>query len=70
MTRTVYRSERVFHVNDPDSDCGGWFFEVRGSDPQGPFATRRLAEISLAEDLPQMPDTPRSQNSKETEGEG
>ena len=70
MDQSIFHVGRVFHVDAPSGDFGGWFFEVRGSDPQGPFATRRLAEISLAEDFPQMPDTPRSQNSKETEGEG
>lgn len=68
MNRTVYRSERVFHVDDPDGDCGGWFFEVRGTDPQGPFATRRLAEIALAECLPNLPDTMRIKDGEETDG--
>jgi hypothetical protein len=69
MNRSIYRGGRVFHVDDPRGDRGGWYFEVRDADPRGPFATRRLAEVALAESLSRMPDRPRSQDSKETEGD-
>jgi hypothetical protein len=70
MNRSIYRNERVFHVDDTHGDQGGWYFEVRGAEPRGPYTTRRLAETALAEYLHQMPDTPRSQDTNESEDEG
>lgn len=70
MNRSIYRDDRMFHVDASNGDHGGWYFEVRGADPRGPFTSRRFAELALAEYLSHIPDTPRSQDSKETEDEG
>ena len=70
MNQSIYHENCVFHVDDPHGDHGGWYFEVRGADPRGPFTFRRFAELALAEYLSHIPDTPRSQDSKATEDKG
>lgn len=49
MSRSRFRDQRVFHVDDPAGDAGGWYFEVRDGPPQGPYLTRDLAEHALTE---------------------
>lgn len=48
VSQTKFRDHRLFHVDDPNGKAAGWYFEVRNGSPQGPFATRRFAEIVLA----------------------
>ncbi|MFZ5619704.1 MAG: DUF6316 family protein [Pseudomonadota bacterium] len=51
MSRSRFRDQRVFHVDIPGGEAGGWYFEVREGSPRGPYATRRLAELALADYL-------------------
>lgn len=64
MNKSIYRSGRVFHVDDLRVESGGWYFAVRDADSRGPFTTRRLAELALVDYLFHIRDTPRSQGSK------
>lgn len=48
MSRARFRDQRVFHVDDPAGEAGGWYFEVREGAAHGPYLTRRLAEQALA----------------------
>lgn len=49
MNRARFRDGRVFHVDEPHGEAGGWYFEVRDGPPQGPYLTRDLAEHALTE---------------------
>ena len=55
MSRSRFRDQRVFHVDDPEGQAGGWYFEVREGSSHGPYLTRSLAEQALA-DLLDGPD--------------
>lgn len=61
MNRARFRDHRVFHVEDPAGQAGGWYFEVREGPPHGPFVTRILAEQALMDylDGAQEADHPR-----------
>ena len=34
MNRSIYHDGRVFHVNAPCGNRGGWYLEVSGADPR------------------------------------
>ena len=51
MSRSRFRDQRVFHVDDPEGQADGWYFEVREGLAHGPYLTRRLAEQALADFL-------------------
>lgn len=51
MSRSRFRDQRVFHVDDPEGQAGGWYFEVREGPSHGPYLTRSLAEQALADFL-------------------
>lgn len=51
MNRSRFRDQRVFHVDDPAGEAGGWYFEVREGPPHGPYLTRQLAAAALADYL-------------------
>ena len=51
MSRSRFRDQRVFHIDDPAGEAAGWYFEVREGSPHGPYLTRRLAEQALADFL-------------------
>lgn len=48
MTRSYFHVNRVFHVDTPQDNRGGWYFEVRDGPPHGPYAFQVLAEMALA----------------------
>ncbi len=51
MSRLCFRDQRVFYVDDPGGEAGGWYFDVRKALPHGPYATQSLAEQALADFL-------------------
>jgi len=48
MSRSHFQVDRIFHVDAPQSNRSGWYFEVRGGSSCGPYATRVLAGMALA----------------------
>jgi len=48
MNQSIYRENRVFHVDDPHGDHGSWYFEVHGDGPRGPFTFRRFVYYFMA----------------------
>lgn len=47
MARPRFCEQRIFHVDDPNGKAAGWYIEVRDDYPQGPFLSRRMAEVML-----------------------
>ncbi len=68
MTRSRFRDQRVFHVDDPAGQAGGWYFEVRDGPPRGPYATQGLAGRALADFLEGREASPRPRDGDGTEG--
>ncbi len=47
MANSYFPVNRMFHVETPRDTRGGWYFEVRGGQPHGPYASRALAGTAL-----------------------
>lgn len=41
------RANRMFHLDDPQSNCQGWYFEIRDGKPRGSYITLGLAYMAL-----------------------
>lgn len=65
MKRARFHGNRVFHADELQEGRGGWYFEVRGGTPRGPFATRELAERALAEYVGRRRDHPAAREDEE-----
>lgn len=60
MSCSYFHVNRVFHVDAPQDNCGGWYFEVRDGTPHGPYASRALAEMALEGYLSDPGQTPHA----------
>ena len=48
MTQSYFHTDRIFHIDSPQGNHRGWYFETRDDMPHGPYMTVTLAEIALA----------------------
>ncbi|MFZ5619723.1 MAG: DUF6316 family protein [Pseudomonadota bacterium] len=62
MSRSHFRVDRIFHVDAPQSNRSGWYFEVSDGSSHGPYTTRALAGMALVAYLRDPEQTRRSRD--------
>lgn len=64
MNREYRRVNRMFHLDPPNTDSRGWYFEIRDGLPRGPYRSLALAGMALEAYLSRLENTQHSDRSR------